>query len=55
MDVFENVEVFDFREHVYCPKMVPNGFPPIPIPGVSKSLLSGSKQIRKKHIVDDFL
>ena len=30
-------------------QMVPNGSPPIPIPGVSKSLLPGSKTIRK-HI-----
>ena len=28
--------------------------PPIHIPGVNKSLLSGGKQIKKKHMVDDF-
>ena len=27
---------------------------PPPIPGVSKSLLPGGKQIRKKQIVDEF-
>ena len=33
----------------YCPH------PPIPIPGVSKSLLPGVKQIRKTHTFDDVL
>ena len=35
-------------------KMVPKASPHIPIPGVSKSLLPGGKQIRKKHIVMNF-
>ena len=37
--------------------MVLNGPPPIPIPipGVSKRLLPGGKQFRKKHMFDDFL
>ena len=29
--------------------------PPIPIPSVSKSLLPGDKQIKKKHMFDDLL
>ena len=29
-------------------------YPPIPIPGVSKSFLPGGKQIKKEHILDDF-
>ena len=36
-------------------KMFSNGPPPIPIPGVSKRLLSGGKTIRKQIIVGDFL
>ena len=33
--------------------MVPKWSPPIPIPGVSKSLLPGGKKLWKKHIFDD--
>ena len=40
------------RIHNYL-KMVPNGPPQIPIPGVSKSLLLGVKQIKEKHMFDD--
>ena len=29
--------------------------PPIPIPGVSKSLLPGGKKTTKKHMFDDLL
>ena len=32
------------------PYLLPN---PLPIPGVSKSLLPGGRRIRKKHIFDD--
>ena len=35
--------------------MVPNGPPPILIPGVSKSLLPGGKQTKKANVFDDLL
>ena len=53
---FENVEKFDFCKLFLCTKMVLNGPPPpIPISGVSKSLLPGGRRIKEqKSIVDDF-
>ena len=38
----------------YALKLDPTGPPPIPIPGVNKSLLPVGKTIRKKHMFDDF-
>ena len=40
------------------PKIVPTNpkwSPPIPIPGVSKSLLTGGNKLEQKQIYDDFL
>ena len=34
-----------------CTKMLLNGFPPIPIPGVSNGLLPGGKNISKKYFL----
>ena len=51
-DLLESFEQVEFRNQ-QCNTMVLTGFPPhpppppTPIPGVSKSLLSGGKQIRK--------
>ena len=37
------------------PKKITNGPPiPIPIPGVSKSLLPGGRNVRKKHLFGGF-
>ena len=60
MNVFKNMFLF-FRLNVFfrirrtfvCNKMVLNT-PPIPIPGVSKSLLPGGNEIIKNNIFDDF-
>ena len=46
----------DLKMNLKFPKWSPpHTTHPIPIPGVSKRLLAEGKQIRTKHIVDDFL
>ena len=52
--IFDCSKISNSKNISFCIEMVLNGFPPIPIPSVSKSLLPGGKQIRKEHIADDF-